>query len=258
MKLALITGASSGIGAATAKHFAKTGYKVILVARNQEKLENIAAKIGPNAIVEPCDAGVGQSVLDMAKRVKKDHGIPDVIVNAAGAGEWKWIEETTPFEAVKMMNAPYFAAFNITHAFMRDLLKAGKGVIIHVGSPVSFLTWPSSTGYAGARWALRGLNEALNADLHGTGVHSCHVVFGKVTSSYFDNNLHTLERMPSIAKTIPDISPEDCAKVIAKMAKRPRRQYVYPFILRIYYWMNIIFPGISRWLMWKTGAQHKY
>lgn len=227
------------------------------MARNQEKLDKLAAEIGSGAIVEACDAGVGQSVLAMAKRVKREHGIPDVIVNAAGAGTWKWIEETSPFEAVKMMNAPYFAAFNFTHAFMRDLLNREKGVIIHVGSPVSFLPWPSSTGYAAARWALRGLNEALNADLHSTGVRSCHVVFGKVNSSYFDNNPHTLDKMPSIARTIPDISPEACAKVIARIAKTPRRQYIYPFMLRFYYWTNHLFPGISRWLMWKTGAKHR-
>ncbi len=257
MKLAVITGASSGIGAATARHFARNGYRVVIVARNQEKLDRLSVKIGPRAIVEPVDAGVGQSVLAMAKRVIRDHGVPDVIVNAAGAGTWKWIEETSPFEAVKMMNAPYFAAFNVTHAFMRDMLNRKKGVIIHVGSPVSFLPWPSSTGYAAARWALRGLNEALNADLRGTGVRSCHVVFGKVNSSYFENNPHTLEKMPAIAKTIRDISPEECAEVILKLAKKPRRQYIYPFMLRFYYWTNYLFPGISRWLMWKTGAKHK-
>lgn len=255
MKLAVITGASSGIGAATAHQLAADGYKVVLVARTQSKLKEIAAKIGNGAIVEPCDASDGDAVLAMAKRVRQEHGIPEVIVNSAGAGEWKWIEDTTPAEAVEMMKAPYFAAFNVTHAFMREMLELRRGVIIHVGSPVSIFTWPSCTGYAAARWALRGLHESLCDDLHGTGVHSCHVVFGKVSSSYFDHNPNTEDKLPGIAKTVRTISPEECAKVISRAASRPCRQFIYPFMLRLYYWSYTVFPWLSRWLLRHTGVK---
>ena len=150
MKLALITGASSGIGADAARHLAKAGYRVILVARRRPELERVAQDIGENAVVEPCDAASGEQVLALADRVLRERGVPDVIVNAAGAGMWKFIEDTTPAEAVSMMNAPYFAAFNITHAFMTSMLERGSGTVIHINSPAAYFPWPSTVGYTAA------------------------------------------------------------------------------------------------------------
>ncbi len=157
MKLVVITGASSGIGAATARLMGSRGFTVVLVARGRSALEDLAAEIGDNAVVETCDASDGEAVLALAERVRREHGVPDVIVNSAGAGAWDWIENTSPEDAVQMMQAPYFAAYNITHAFMNDLLARQSGLIIHVNSPVSFATWPACTSYAAVRWALRGL-----------------------------------------------------------------------------------------------------
>lgn len=257
MKLSIITGASSGIGAAAARQLAAAGYKVVLVARSQSRLEEVASEIGNNALIEACDASDGDAVLAMAERVYRVYGIPEVIINSAGAGEWKLIEDTSPAEAVTMMNAPYFAAFNITHAFIRGMLEQRQGVIIHIGAPVSFFTMPSCTGYAAARWALRGLHESLCDDLYGTGVSSCHIVFGKVSSPYFEHNPNTEEKIPSIAKTVRTISTEECAKVIVRAVRRPRRHIIYPFMLRMYYWSYAVFPWLTRWLLRCTGTKRQ-
>jgi short-subunit dehydrogenase len=254
-KLAVITGASSGIGEATARLLAADGYTVVLVARNRSRLDRVAEEIGTQAIVEPCDASDGDAVLAMAERVHRNHGVPHVIVNSAGAGQWKRIEDTTPTEAVTMMGAPYFAAFNVTHVFMREMLAEGRGVIVHVGSPASICTWPSSTGYAASRWALRGLHESLCDDLRGTGVDSCHVLFGKVSSPYFEHNPDSEEKIPGIARTVRTITPEEAARVIARTIRRPRRQVIYPLMLRLYAWSFAVFPWLTRWLLRTTGAK---
>lgn len=252
-KLALITGASSGIGAAAARRLAAEGYRVILVGRRRDALDEVAADIGIAAVVEPCDASDGDAVLAMAERVQRDHGIPDVIVNSAGAGQWKRIEHTTPAEAVAMMGAPHFAAFNTTHAFMKGMLDRNSGVIIHISSPVSLFTWPSSVGYASARWAMRGMHEALCDDLYWTGVRSCHVVFGKVSSPYFEHNPGAEERIPKLDRTVRTLTPEECGKIIARIARRPRRQAVYPFMMRLYYWTYLLFPWMTHKLLRLTG-----
>ena len=255
MKLSIITGASSGIGEATARLLAVDGYKVVLVARSRSKLEAIAAEIGDNAFVEACDASDGDAVLAMAERVTRDHGIPDVIINAAGAGQWKYIEDTSPAEAVTMMNAPYFADFNVTHAFMRGMLEQHRGVIIHIGSPSSIVPWPSCTGYAAARWALRGLHESLCADLHGTGVHSCHIILSKVENPYWVHNPNAEDKIPILSKTIRPVTSEECAEVIAQTVRQPRRNVVYPFMLRMYYWSYAVCPWLLRWLLQYTGVR---
>jgi NADP-dependent 3-hydroxy acid dehydrogenase YdfG len=252
-KLALITGASSGIGAATARLLAAEGYKVVLVARRRDALDAVAADIGISAVVEPCDASNGDAVIAMAERVRSEHGVPDVIVNSAGAGKWKRIEHTPPDEAVSMMGAPYFAAFNTTYAFMNDMLDRNSGVLIHISSPVSLFTFPSAVGYAASRWAMRGMHQALCDDLYWTGVRSCHLVLGKVSSEYFDDDPLSEGRIPKLAKTVRTLTPDDCAKIIARMIRRPRREAVYPFMMRIYYWMYLLFPWVTRQLLRLTG-----
>lgn len=254
-KLAVITGASSGIGAAAAHALAARGYRLVLIARSADKLAAVASAIDGDAIVEPIDASDGQAVLDMAARIRDQHGVPDVIVNSAGAGTWKYIEDTPPGEALAMMGAPYLAAYNVTHAFMADMLERGFGVVIHVGSPASAFPWPGATGYTASRWALRGLHESLRQDLRGTGVHSCHVVFGKVSSEYFDNNPDTEQHIPSIARMVRTVSAAECGEVIARLAARPRSDVRYPFMLRMFYWSFAVMPWLTRWLLRATGRK---
>ena len=254
-KLALITGASSGIGAATACLFAADGYKVVLIGRRREALETVAAEIGAAAVAEPCDASDGSAILELADRVRREHGVPDVVINSAGAGKWKRIEHTAPDEAVSMMDAPHFAAFNTTHAFMNDMLDRNSGVLVHISSPISLFTWPSSVGYAASRWAMRGMHQALCDDLYSTGVRSCHIVFGKVSTEYFDNNPGAEERIPKIAKTVRTLTPEDCAQIICRVVRRPRRESVYPFMMRVYYWSYLLCPWLVRALLRRTGHE---
>jgi NADP-dependent 3-hydroxy acid dehydrogenase YdfG len=155
-----------------------------------------------------------------------------------------------------MMGAPYFAAFNMTHAFMPELLRRRKGLIIHVNSPACRLVWPGATGYAAARWALRGLHEALCQDLAGTGVRSAHVLLGKVNSDYFAANPGSEEHLPGAAKIIPVLTPEECARVIMDIVHRPRREVVYPFMLRMFCWADAVMPSLVRWLGAQTGRRH--
>ena len=257
MKTALITGASSGKGAEAARHLSARGYRVILVARRAAQLQRVAETIGANAAVEVCDASSGEAVLTLAEHVRQKYGVPDVIVNCAGAGQWKLIEDTTPEEALVMVQAPYLAAFNMTHAFMRDMLARRSGVVIHVNSPASIFPWPSSVGYAAARWALRGLHQSLRQDLAGTGVSSCHVVFARVDSAYFEHNPGVAENIPWIARTIRTVSADECGRVIAELTEKPRPELLYPLALRLLGWTFRVTPGLVLWLLRLTGAKRR-
>jgi len=257
--IAVVTGASSGIGAATAKALAREGWRVVLVARRVERLEELVAEIdaaGGEARAEALDAADGPSVMAMAERVRTHWGSPSLIINSAGAGEWRFLEETSVAEIVEMMGAPYLAAANISRAFIHDMIAREKGLIIHVGSPASVMPWPGATAYTASRWALRGLHEALCQDLRGTGVRSSLVYFGEVSSEYFEANSGSHEHIPTLAAPIPLSTPERCAEVLLKVVRRPRRVVFYPFALRLMAWLAAITPGPTRWLIARTGRRH--
>ena len=245
----LITGASSGIGAATAQALVARGDTVFLMARSASALQKIADQCGPAGHAVACDASDAEAVATCIEQIVSDHGPLDAVVNCAGAGAWKPVQDTTPAEAREMMGAPYFAAYNTTHAVLPDMLARNAGILIHVNSPACFAAWPNSVGYAAARGALRAFHDALVQDLHGTGVRSCHVVFGEVASEYFETNGVSRDAIPKLGRILPLLSPEDCAKVIVATLRNPRTQTIRPRLLAAMERQVAILPGLSRWML---------
>ena len=251
-KLAVVTGASSGIGEATAVALGSLGWTVVLVARRADELARVATLIetrGGTAVPEALDAADPVAVAAMAERVRGALGAPTAIVNSAGSGAWRWPEDTPPEEMERLLDAPFRAAYNVTHAFLSDLMRCGDGVIIHVGSPASLAPWPGATGYTVARWALRGYHEALHQDLAGTGVRSCHVIFAEVSSAYFDINEHARERRPLLGRLVGVVPPTEAAEVILRTIDRPRLQVVYPPLARWLMTSHRFAPRVAAWAL---------
>ena len=255
-RLVLVTGASSGIGAATARAFARRGARVLLVARTRSALEAVAAAIvaeDGEAHVLPADLSDADTVSETARAILRDHGAPDVVINNAGAGRWLHSEETPPDEAVRMMAVPYFAAFWVTRAFLPAMRARGSGRIINLTSPAAFATWPGATGYTVARWAMRGFSEALRADLHGSGIGVTLVTPSAVRSPYLDNNPGVAERMPGIARLFGSLSPEEVATGIVRATERERARVFLPFRTQLGVLAHRWFPRPVGWLLVRTG-----
>ena len=254
--LILITGASSGIGAATAKAAARVGARVVLVARTQAALGAVAAEIraaGGQAWAYAADLSDPAQVARAAVSVAREAGLPDIIVNSAGAGRWLFIEETSAAEAQEMMAAPYFTAFFTTRAFLPAMLARGSGQIVVINSPAARAAWPGATGYTAARWALRGFTEALRADLRGTGLSVTSVVPGKVLSPYFDHNPGVLQRSPGLARLIPDLTTEQAAEGVLWATAHNRSEHVMPAMLRVFYGLHWLAPWLMEGLLVRTG-----
>jgi uncharacterized protein len=253
-KTVLITGASTGIGAATARTMAERRARTALVARSEDKLRELADGLeGANAY--PADVSDADAVAGMARRVQEELGVPDVIVNNAGAGRWLFIEETDPDEFVAMNKVPYLAAFFVTRAFIEDMLARGSGRIVNVNTPVSALPWPGAVGYGSARWGVRGFTATLRADLRGTGVGVTEIVPAKVSSEYFEHNPGAEERIPSVAKILKTLTPDECGEMIARAVERERREVVFPWLLRLFYVQARLAPRLTEWVLWRTGAR---
>jgi short-subunit dehydrogenase len=98
---------------------------------------------------------------------------------------------------------------------------------------------------------------SLRQDLAGTGVTSCHVVFGRVDSAYFDHNPGTAEKIPWISRTIRTLSTDECGRVIADLAEKPRPELLHPLMLRVHGWTFRLTPGLVLWLLRVTGAKRR-
>lgn len=228
----VVTGASSGIGAAVARELAARGARLTLVARDRSALERVAAEIeraGGAARVEPADLSSVEQVEALAVRVREAVGAPDVLVNNAGAGRWRAIDETEPGEAAAMMTLPYLAAFELTRALAPAMIARGGGRVVCMTSLAAYTHIPGATGYAVARWAMRAFAGQLREDLRRTGVGVTLVVPSEVDSPYFANNPGSKERIPrAVALLGRAQTPAAVARATADAIERGRDEVFVP------------------------------
>ena len=261
-KTVLVTGASSGVGAAIAKEMALAGAgELLLLARNENELKKVAAAIaslGGKARIYPVDLSNPDQVTAIAQRIEREATVPDIIVNNAGySGQWKFLDETTPKEIQDTMAVPYFAAAWLTRAFLPAMRARNSGHIVNISSVGSRFAWPGATAYIAARWAIRGLTQALRADLHGCRVGVTLYESAEIESPYWARNPGSLERIPKIAKMIPVLKPEEVGKAVVAGVRANKRLIVIPFMMKLIYVQHAIFPWLVQWLMTSTGYRHR-
>ena len=257
-KSVLVTGASQGLGAATARAMAARGAEVLLMARSEDKLRDVASTIegsGGRARVYPVDLADLDAVAATTDAIKAHGIIPDVIVNNAGIGRWMFMEETSLQEMQAIMAVPYFAAFAVTKGFISEMAQRGSGNICNVNGPGAWFPWPSSVAYASARWALRGFSAALRVDMRDTGVTVTDVVMSKIASTYWDNNPGSEDRIPWIDRLLPTMSPEQAARVVTRAVERERREATGPLMYTMTHQMGRLFPRFVHWCIYVGGAK---
>jgi short-subunit dehydrogenase len=257
-KTILVTGASSGIGAATVRLAAGKAGRVLLLARSAGKLHELAEELAgaeAEVLVFAVDCASPAEVERAAERIVAEVGVPDVLVNNAGAGRYLFFDETEPEEFERMMGAPFFAAVYVTRAFLPAMIRRGSGHVVSVNAPIAYVPWQGSAGYGMARWALRGFHELLRADLRGTGVKATQVIPGQVESSYFENNPGVREAIPKISRLIGTLPPEKVAAAILRACEREREHVFIPWRLRLTMVQARLFPRLTERVVWHTGRK---
>ena len=246
--IVLVTGASSGIGEATAKRYARAGARVLLLARNEERLQAVAhaiSRAGDSAVAYPVDLSEPKGIDEVSNRITRDEGTPRVIVNNAGSGRWISLLETPPAEAQRMIEVPYLAAFNLTRAFLPQMLVRGSGSIACITSPASFVAWPNACAYIAARQALAGFTAGLRSELKGSGISVTLVVLGLVDSPYWEHNPGSKRHLPMAdSRLIQVMSCEDAGEAIYRGVEARRPVVVKPVLLRALLFLNALMPRL--------------
>jgi len=247
-KLVLVSGASSGIGEATAKRYGAGGAHVLLLARNAERLDRVTESIrreGGSATPYLIDLSDANAIAETGAQIKRELGTPDIVINNAGAGRWLPMVETTADDALHMIEVPYLAAFNLTRAFLPGMLARGSGGLAFITSPASYIAWPNASAYIAARRAIAGLAETLQAELRSSGISVTLVVLGTVESPYWQHNPGSRERLPASNPNLaPILSSEQAAEAIFAGVAAGKRTVVKPPILRALFVLNALFPRL--------------
>jgi NADP-dependent 3-hydroxy acid dehydrogenase YdfG len=172
---AVVTGASSGIGAATALSLAAAGHPVALGARRTDKCEEVAAQIresGGEATVHPLDLTDADSVDAFAKAVTADLGDIEVVISNAGAVAPGTIHEVDSERFAREIDLNLIGAQRLVRAFVPGMVERGRGDFVFVSSDVAVRARPFMSSYAAGKWGLEGMAHAMQMELEGTGVRA--------------------------------------------------------------------------------------
>jgi NADP-dependent 3-hydroxy acid dehydrogenase YdfG len=184
---ALVTGASRGIGLATARALAGAGARVALLARTADALHAAAASIGVGALAVPCDVRDARAVDDALAQVRATFGgAPDILVNNAGAFTLATVADTSADAFSAALDANLVAPFRLVRALLPELLARGRGHVVTVGSIADRHAFPENGAYAASKFGLRGLHEVLRGETRGTGVRASLVSPGPVDTPLWD------------------------------------------------------------------------
>lgn len=251
MKVVLITGASSGIGRATALELASPEVMLVLVARRLKRLEALEARIrqsGGNAISIPADLSVADNVESMIDGALDRYGRIDILINNAGVGYFGTVENT-PREVINEILALNFTAPLIaTQRVLPNMRRRGSGHIINVSSVVGKRGLPLLGIYCASKFALAGISESLRVELREAGIHVSLVYPGATETDFFN----ALRKGDVNGKFHPPgyIQPvRKVARAIARCIERPRAE-VYPCKpIHLLVWFNAVFPQVVDRLM---------
>ncbi len=250
-KIGVITGASSGIGAATARKLARQGLKVVMIARRRERLEQLAEEIRRSG---------GQAefiVADLAQEAERErvfnqvyavYGQADVLVNNAGLG-WYGYSTDMPWKiASEILQVNVAAAVHFTLLFLKKMRTIGSGHIINIGSISGSLPSQGVAIYGATKSFLDNFTTALYRELTGTRLHVSVVRAGPVLTEFSDNAASREGSLHLPTERI-GVTAEAVANQVWGLLEHPRRVIYVPFWLRITPYIE----GLFGWLIDRLG-----
>jgi len=253
-KTVIITGASSGIGAATARAFAAAGANVVLAARDEARLAAVAGDLGSRALVVPTDVA-DQAAIDrlVAETVAAFGGV-DIVINNAGVGLAAPVAKLQAADFERALAVDLLGPLALTQAALPHMCRRGRGQLIYVSSVVGLRALPYLGGYAAAKAALDRLTEALRVELRGSGIAVTLIRPGTTRTGFSQNRLgsgHERRRVNARAAT-----PEHVARPILKAAAREPRVAYVRMADRVAVGLSLLAPQLADWMLGRSFTWH--
>jgi NADP-dependent 3-hydroxy acid dehydrogenase YdfG len=227
----VVTGASSGIGAATARMLAEAGFHVFCAARRADRIEALAAEIGGTAVT--CDVTDAASVAGLAERVGDTLNL--LVNNAGGALGAEPIAEADSESWRRMYDVNVIGLLQVTRALLPALVASGDGMVLNVGSTAGRIAYEGGGGYTAAKHGTKVVTETLRLELWDQPVRVCEIAPGMVRTDEFALVRFDGDRAKAEAvyRGVPDpLTAEDVADAITWMATRPAHVNVDELVIK--------------------------
>ena len=249
-----ITGASSGIGEALAREWAKAGAKLTLVARRKDLLDKLAAECGNGALAITHDLADSAHATEWIAAAEAKHGPIDVLVNNAGMENVGATATSDAALGVKVLHLNLIAPLLLTREILPRMLARKSGTIVQVASVAGLVAPPGQAWYGASKAGLAQFTETLRSELGGTGVHVCVVYPGPVKTAMGDA---AFEKYPGgragPAGRVPEGTPEVLAKRVVRAVAKHRPRVIYPRFYAFTYFV----PWFSRFVTFRMSPRPK-
>jgi uncharacterized protein len=246
-----ITGASSGIGEALARAWAKSGAKLTLVARRKELLEKLAAECGGDALAIAHDLADSGHATDWLAAAEAKHGPIDVLVNNAGMENVGLAAGSDPAVAVKLLHLNLITPLLLTRELLPRMLARRSGTIVQIASVAGLAAPPGQTWYGASKAGLAQFTETLRGELPGTGVHVCVVYPGPIKTAMGDAAFAKYGGREGPAGRAPEGTPEQLAQLVLRAVEKRKPRVIYPRVLAIAYWL----PWLARFFAFRFAPK---
>jgi hypothetical protein len=250
-KNVIVTGASSGIGRATALEMARRGAHLTLAARRTERLEEVAAQcraLGVRALAIATDV----TKEDDCVRLAEAAGAVDVLVNNAGFAIFDAVADAKTNDLRALMDTNYFGTVHCTKAVLPGMLERGQGTIVNVSSITGIMGFARMGGYCATKFAVIGFTEALRDEVLGRGIRVALVCPGTTETEFFVTA--DRHKMPGASRLMPAVSPERVARAVCNAAEDGQYRRMLPMLGAVYMRLKELFPRFAHLLMRRTSA----
>ncbi|MGP9818932.1 SDR family oxidoreductase [Salinarimonas sp. NSM] len=247
-RVVMLTGASAGIGRATALRLAHEGARIGLLARSPEALDDVAREVrarGGEALALPCDVADADGVFRAADALEREFGPIDVWINDAMVTVFSPVHEMTPDEYRRVTEVTYLGAVHGTLAALRTMRPRGRGIVVQVGSALAYRGIPLQSAYCGAKHAIVGFSDSLRAELRHDDVDIAvtEVHLPGVNTPQFEWARSRMERAPRPSG--PVYQPEAAADAIVHAIRSPERAWWLGGVTAMAIIGNALAPGLA-------------
>lgn len=241
---AVVTGASSGIGAALAVELVRAGYDVTLVARRQAELERVAQQAGGRTHVLPWDLGCADRAVECLDQAEVALGPIDLLVNNAGRVVSGPAGEVPLAEIRAVLELDLVVPLELIRALIPRMTARGHGVIVNISSTGALGPNPGMVHYCAAKAGLGAASEALRGELRKTGIRVMTVYPGPTTTAMLKAAESAYPPTRSV-RSVPTTSPEALARRIVRGVQRGKARVIYPRVYTLFRWL----PALARWAL---------